>query len=292
MFKNITFVFLLLYFLSGSISAQTPSRMDMGLVQCDALTEASGLAASLRQKNVLWTHNDSGHDSYLYAISIYGELLFTLYLASIKAVDWEDIATGPGPDPDKDYLYIGDFGDNTKTRDVKTILRFVEPDLSDNKKEKTISPPEVARIHFRYPDGMKDAESLIVDPLTKNIWVFSKEDGISCAYVLRYPYETNRINIMEKTGTIPLPLAAAADISKDGRHILVKNYFKVLYYERGHHQTIENTLKQDPAELPYIVEPQGEAICWDAAIQGYFTLSEERFKIPARLYYYPFLRDE
>jgi hypothetical protein len=32
------------------------------------------------------------------------------------AVDWEDVAIGPGPAPAQDYLYIGDTGDNTRRR--------------------------------------------------------------------------------------------------------------------------------------------------------------------------------
>jgi len=39
--------------------------------------------------------------------------------------------------------------------------------------------------------------------------------------------------------------------------------------------------------LPYGKEPQGEAIAWDTEGKGFYTLSEERKQIPAKLYFYP-----
>ena len=33
-------------------------------------------------------------------------------LTGAKMRDWEDIAVGPGPEPNVDYLYVGAIGDN------------------------------------------------------------------------------------------------------------------------------------------------------------------------------------
>jgi hypothetical protein len=68
---------------------------------------------------------------------------------------------------------------------------------------------------------------------------------------------------------------------------LLKNYEKIYYWQTdGKSNWLEN-IKTNPKELPYLVEPRGEAICWDPAESGYFTLSEEANNISPHLYYYP-----
>ena len=37
--------------------------------------------------------------------------------------------------------------------------------------------PEAVPIHFKYPDGPRDAETLMIDPVEKLIYIVSKRDG-------------------------------------------------------------------------------------------------------------------
>ena len=53
---------------------------------------------------------------------------------------------------------------------------------------------------------------------------------------------------------------------------------------------LHEALTAEPIPLPYLPEPQGEAICWKADGGGYYTVSEEHDDIPAHLYFYPRLR--
>ena len=48
---------------------------DQGEVKNPAINEASGIVASRKNPGVLWTHNDSGNDAKIYAISTSGETL-------------------------------------------------------------------------------------------------------------------------------------------------------------------------------------------------------------------------
>ena len=41
-------------------------------------------------------------------------LVARLDIAGADNCDWEDIAVGPGPDPQKTYIYIGDIGGNAR----------------------------------------------------------------------------------------------------------------------------------------------------------------------------------
>lgn len=90
------------------------------------INEASGLCASRRHKDVLYTHNDSGGESRIFAIdSKSGRRLATLNIDGAESKDWEDIACGPCPDGGH-CVYIGDVGGNVK-RPGNVVYRIQEP---------------------------------------------------------------------------------------------------------------------------------------------------------------------
>ncbi|MEZ6009207.1 MAG: hypothetical protein R3F05_15780, partial [Planctomycetota bacterium] len=60
-----------------------------------ALDEVSGIAVSRRNPGVYWVHDDSGGGALLYALAHDGSLRQTYSLAA-TAIDWEDLALGPG----------------------------------------------------------------------------------------------------------------------------------------------------------------------------------------------------
>jgi len=67
-----------------------PDRVEwLGNIDDLELSEASGLAVSRRDPSILWSHNDSGNRSALYALSSTGEMLarFELVLAESEAQD-------------------------------------------------------------------------------------------------------------------------------------------------------------------------------------------------------------
>src|SRR5262249_26664738 len=71
------------------------------------LTEVSGVVASRAHPPVFWVHNDSGGEPTVYAISPTGASLGAYPIAGATAIDWEDIAIGPGPERGTSYLYLG-----------------------------------------------------------------------------------------------------------------------------------------------------------------------------------------
>ena len=105
-------------FATGVVTGQVASR---------AIIEASGMVASRKNPGVLWVHNDSGDSARVFALSYHGDLLASYNLTGASAVDWEDMALGPGPDPGKEYLYLADIGDNRRKRSFVTIYRIPEP---------------------------------------------------------------------------------------------------------------------------------------------------------------------
>src|SRR5262245_26721432 len=73
------------------------SGIQTGTLLNSAIKEASGIAASRMNANVLWTFNDSGNPNQIFPITSAGANLGTYTLTGTTNVDWEDIAVGPGP---------------------------------------------------------------------------------------------------------------------------------------------------------------------------------------------------
>ena len=102
-----------------------------GTVQNNSINEASGIAASRMNSNVLWTHNDSGDSARVFAMTTAGTNLGTYSITGAGAIDWEDIAVGPGPTLGSQYLYAADIGDNVAIRSRCSVYRVLEPVVSD-----------------------------------------------------------------------------------------------------------------------------------------------------------------
>lgn len=281
-----------LIFLLGWSSghAQSPvfsKALDNGIIQAKEIDEASGIVAGRRNHGVLWVHNDSGDESRIFAIDEKGVLLATCYLQGVEARDWEDITIGPGPIPNSNYLYVGDIGDNSAEHKKCYIYRLEEPEVQLGDRARTITISAIDRITYVYPDGARDAETLMADPLSGDLYVVSKRDSLSRVYRLAAPQSVSAPLEVELICELPFNVAVGGDISPTGDEILIKNYVDVYYWRREAAQSISQVLRTAPVRLPYEMEPQGEAVCWKWDAGGYFTLSEELFKIDSRLYFYP-----
>ncbi|MFL2485551.1 MAG: hypothetical protein ACJ0Q5_03010 [Candidatus Neomarinimicrobiota bacterium] len=273
-------------------------RIDLGEIENDDIQEASGIVASLTNDNVIWTHNDSGDSNRIFAMDTQGKHLGEYFLNDSQNRDWEDIAIGPGPEEGLHYLYVGDIGDNFSENDIKHIYRVIEPQLNSSSNFNSIQLDGIESISFQYEDGNRDAETLIIDPLTKDIIIISKREATDVhIYSIPFPQDTDTIltaNLIMTKDFYPNDNFATSqwivggDISHDGKEILVKSYTDIFYFSRTSNQSFYDALNNEEIKFPYITEPQGEAICWDANISGYYTLSEEADDAnqPSHLYFY------
>jgi hypothetical protein len=253
-----------------------------GLVTNPDIVEASGLAASRRNANVLWVHNDRGDTSRVFAISTTGASLATFVLAGAEASDWEDIAVGPGPIAGASYLYVGDIGDNSANSDTIEVYRVAEPAVTASSAEVTLSG--VDRLEFRYPGGQGDnAETLLVDPTNGDLYVVTKSDtGEARVYRASPPFVPLRRTTMTLVTTLQFgsaPLlgdasATGGDISPNGELIAIRSYDTAYAWRRPAGTTVEEALATPPCSLPVRAEAQGEAFGFFSDGTGYFTVSE------------------
>ncbi len=245
-----------------------------GVVQSESIREASGLVASRQNPGVLWVHNDSGGGAEVFAIDAKGNLLGVCTIRGAMTRDWEDIAVGPGPDPNRQYLYIGDIGDNQAKYPEIRVYRVAEPkvDAAAAFGTMTIGPAEVIRL--AYPDGPRDAETLLVDPLTRDIYVIAKRELFSKVYRAGFPQSLTGRTRMEAVTVLPWGFAVAGDVSPDGHEVIVRGMFNASLWSRPAGEPLWHAFSGKQTHLPLAHEPQGEAICFDSQGQGYFTISE------------------
>jgi len=256
-----------------------------GVLDNPVIDEASGLVASHANSGMLWTHNDSGDKARFFLIDSMGKYQATVWLKGATNRDWEDITLGAGPQSDNTYIYIGEIGDNLAQYPHKAIYRIKEPKFTG---DTTISIDEVDSIRFVLPDGNRDTEALMVDPQTKDLYIFSKREAAINLYRLPYPQSTSEMIVAEKVlEGMPFTLIVAADWSADGTEILIKSYKQVYYWQRKVNHSVKEVLQKVPEILPYHEEPQGESIAFAIDDSGYYTLSEQAKGVKPTLMFYP-----
>lgn len=156
------------------------------------IPESSGLIAGNSNPPVLWTHNDSGNSSRLYALSLRGKLLGVVSVDRALNLDWEDIARD-----DKGNLLIYDS--------IGVIYRVVEP----SPYAKSIRISESIFVHHRKGEY---CEAMFV--FKGNIYLIGKRNQ-SPLYVL----ENN--HILKFLFYLPIRNISGADISRDGKMLAV-----------------------------------------------------------------------
>ncbi len=241
----------------------------VGSVVNPELDELSGAAAS-RIHDGLWAHNDKGDSARIFGVGLDGSDTGVWELSGIEALDWEDIATGPGPDPDDAYVFVADIGDNRAERDTIAVHRFVEPaDWGDGG-----SIDEIDSFTLSYPDGPHDAESFVVDPLSGDWFIIVKAERTERPPVYRAaaPDSTDTEILLEQVAAVDR-LVTGADVTGDGSLVALRTFSGVFIHPRPVGAPLEAAFAADPCRAPTTDAAKGEAIAF-VGLDGYVTISE------------------
>jgi len=256
-----------------------------GTIDSDEITESSGLVNSPCQPDVLWTHNDSGDNAFVFALDKTGKKLATFRVTNAKNTDWEDMAIRREPSGEC-FLYIGEIGNNARARDEHIIYKVKEPAVSaatDSSRKNPLTTEPAEAIKFEYPDMRHDAETLLVHPASGDIYVLSKRvSGASAVYKLKADFDLNKTNTLEKIADFAVPavpngLLTGGSISPDGKRVVVCDYFAA--YEIALPKQAKNfdeIWKQKPQKIELGERPQGEAIAYAADGKAIYATSEEK----------------
>jgi hypothetical protein len=256
----------------------------VGPVGDEALLEASGIVASRRADDVLWLHNDSGDRATLYALSANsGRSLGRAYMLDVEAVDFEDIAAGPCPGaPDRACLWIADVGDNGRARPEVIVYVVAEPDPDDD----FARLERVATLTLQYPEGPTDAEALVVAPDGSALWIIEKpqDADFTRVFTLADISAGAHAATLQEVASFAAPgieveygrLVTGADLHPSGTRLIVRVYTGTFEYHFAAGQGMADLGEIEPvrAALGPLAERQGEAICYDAAGLGLWSVSE------------------
>lgn len=255
--------------------------------------ESSGLARSLRHPGIFWTLNDSGGEPCVFAINQKGETVAKVRIPKAANFDWEDIASGTD-EKNRPCLFVADIGDNLKLRASLQIYRIPEPDLPADAGKETESA-EADLWHLSYPDGRHNAETLLVHPQTRQIWIVTKEENGDCAvYEMTGERISGQAMKLQKVTSLSFPprprtgkrpgmasMTTGGSISPDGRRLVIATYSYLHEWKLKPERPLAESLNK-PA---LIIEPpltrQMEGVCYDADSSTLWFTSEQ---LPAPLY--------
>ena len=186
----------------------------------DEVDETSGLAYI---NGKMWTINDSGGLPVLYAFdTISGEIVQRITVEGATNVDWESLAD------DDDYVYIGDFGNNSGNRDDLSIYRVKKSDiplLGDG----SVTSNKTTFVYVDYPGEVKkrsennfDCEAFIATD--DSLYLFSKNHKDQKTKMYKLPkipgnYVAQIVTTFNSRG-----LVTGADINADGTEVTLVGY--------------------------------------------------------------------
>jgi hypothetical protein len=238
------------------------------------LPELSGLAASQRHRGVAWALNDSGHDLMLYALHEDGSVVGTFRVFGVEAKDAEDLALGPcAPRDDRTCLYVADTGDNRRARTHPQVIRVREPATLRS------GPLIGDAFRFTYPDGPHDAEALLVDPRTAEVYVVTKAiTSLGDTYRVDV-HGTPRRELAEHVMTLAVPsgfdaLVTGGSVHPSGTRILLRTYRSLWEFRRPGARSLGDVLRASPRAVPTARHLQGEAVTYTADGERYLLGGE------------------
>ena len=176
------------------------------------IVESSGLAVV---GDLLVTTNDSGDEGRVFAVDASGRTVGTSRW-SADPVDVEALAPGDGSS-----VWVGDIGDNTGNR---ASIRVVSVPVGRG--EIDADGPAYDLV---YPDGARDAESLLVHPVTGRLYVATKEIFDGLLYAAPAELDPTRPNRLTEVGPV-VSIATDAAFFPDGRHLVVRGYESARIY--------------------------------------------------------------
>jgi uncharacterized protein YjiK len=133
------------------------------------LEEISAIEYDFKRK-VFWVIEDSGNSNELIALNDSGAVVHQIELKNAKNDDWEDLTK------DNDgNLYIGDFGNNDRSRNEYIIYKINETDLDS---KKVIA----GETRFKLGKGNKEQDFEAFFEYKDHFYLFSKNDQKTTVY--------------------------------------------------------------------------------------------------------------
>jgi hypothetical protein len=243
-----------------TVAPSAPSGKVVFSFQDPEIVESSGLVAT---GDLFVTVNDSGDSGRVFVVDRSGRTVGTTTWAD-DPVDVESLApAGPG------QVWVGDTGDNRRGRDSITVLR-----VPYGATDQEVTP---AGYELVYPDRAHDAETLMANPQTGQLFVVSKDIFGGTIYAAPRRLSADHPNRLRAVGE-GFSFATDGSFFPDGRHYIVRGYTSAAVYSFPDHERL------DSFQLPQQDQGEGIAVGPDDRIylssEGQFS-DVLRVKLPA-----------
>jgi hypothetical protein len=176
--------------------------------------ESSGLVDTGR---LVVTTNDSGDTARLFGVDPDDGRTVAVTTYADDATDVEALAPGPG-----DTVWVGDIGDNRRNRPSVDLYEVPAPAGG----ERSVSAP---RFRIAYPDGPRDAETLLVQPRSGRVFVVSKSVFGGTVYAAPSDLSASGVNRMRRFATVA-GLVTDGAFFPDGRRVVLRGYGSASVY--------------------------------------------------------------
>ncbi|MDQ4055425.1 MAG: WD40 repeat domain-containing protein [Actinomycetota bacterium] len=227
------------------------------------IVESSGLVA---RDDLFVTVNDSGDSGRTFVVD--GATGRTVGGAAWvgEPVDVEALAP-----TDHGSVLVGDIGDNAGSRDSVTLLEVPS--------DRGFEDVEPTAYQLTYSDGPRDAETLLVHPVSGRVLVVSKSVLGGVLYAAPNRLSETGPNVLEPVGDV-LGFATDGAFFPDGRHFVLRDYGRAVVYSYPELAVV--------GELRLPGQQQGEGIAVDqdarvfVSTEGQFS-AVHRVGVPRRI---------
>ena len=177
------------------------------------IVESSGLVI---EGDLAHTTNDSGDTGRIFTVEVStGETVGETFWAD-GPEDVEALApAGTG------HVWVGDIGDNAASRDSIEVTR-----VPVGRGDRTVSEENFELV---YPDGQRDAESLLVHPVTGRLYVATKGFFAGELYAAPPELADDAPNVLGLVGTTAGIVTDGA-FFPDGEHLVLRTYTNAVVY--------------------------------------------------------------
>ena len=247
----------------------------LGRIGQAGLTALSGLAASWRHPDVVYVHNDRNRAEF-FAVDQQARVLGRFTLAGAQVQDIEDMEVSRCPGGT--CVFVADIGNNINPRTEFAIYRASEP--AEKPAGGQAATLAAQRFAFRYEDGTHNAESLIVDPGSGDVYIVTKvaAGAPSSAYRLD-TFAPQGVNVARKVADLPIPApgdqpATAGSAHPCGTGFLLRTGNAVYEFQIAPGAAFGTAFAATPVKTPPPQEVQSEAVSYRADGRAYYTTSE------------------
>jgi hypothetical protein len=215
--RLVRIVFLSFYTLVTATAFSQENRFELKKELPKELKEISGI---VKDGNALWAISDNRNVD-VYKLDLSGNIIQQLHISNIPLRDVEAITA------DKNYLYIGDVGDNSGTREERIIVRVLKSSIGDN--AIATVEGELIRFHFAEEGDIKnkrannyDCEAIL--NYKDSIYIFTKrrEDlktGLYAVPKIPGMYTARYIDVFKTVG-----LVTDAAVNEAGNKLALVGY--------------------------------------------------------------------